>query len=291
MILKKRVTKNEIYVILKEKEGVKKVKEFKQIDISVHSIKAWQNQVTSENWSFFSPFQSKYFLYYVQSGEAIFHYPDEDIHVKEGDVLFRDGALPFHSEGKVVPFRTIAIRFKTEREHCVLPIRNHYRFPNKGYYKYQFTRIHQEYNTERFGYKLRIKATLYSLLNDLLLETIQTEYNQKELHRFMEVTGWIESEFADKNLTVEELAGRCLMNVSSFRKMFHNVYQASPKKYIMDFRMKQAVNMLCFTDIPVSDIADAVGYSDIYYFSAAFKKIFGVSPSQYRKNLQKKESD
>jgi len=47
--------------------------------------------------------------------------------------------------------------------------------------------------------------------------------------------------------------------------------------------MEQATRLLAGTGLPIHEIAERVGYVSQHYFSTAFKKMFGVSPNQYRR--------
>ncbi len=55
--------------------------------------------------------------------------------------------------------------------------------------------------------------------------------------------------------------------------------------YISNLRIQKAKNLLKSTDMRIYEIADKVGYRDAYYFSAAFKKIVGINPTDYREKL------
>ena len=57
----------------------------------------------------------------------------------------------------------------------------------------------------------------------------------------------------------------------------------SPKEYLTEYRIKQACHLLRETDLSVSAIAYSVGFENNLYFSKAFRKQKGVSPSEYRK--------
>lgn len=60
-------------------------------------------------------------------------------------------------------------------------------------------------------------------------------------------------------------------------------------RYLTDYRMEQAVNLLMTGNDKTYVIAEKVGYSEANYFSYVFKKQFGVSPSRYRSDrLEKK---
>lgn len=58
----------------------------------------------------------------------------------------------------------------------------------------------------------------------------------------------------------------------------------TPKAYIINFRIQYACELLKSGKYRISDVADIVGYRDVYYFSKSFKKIKGVSPSEYINN-------
>lgn len=56
----------------------------------------------------------------------------------------------------------------------------------------------------------------------------------------------------------------------------------TPIDYLIRLRMSRAKQFLSNTDLPISVIAAKVGYEDIYYFSNAFHKACGCSPTVYR---------
>ena len=59
----------------------------------------------------------------------------------------------------------------------------------------------------------------------------------------------------------------------------------SPIHYFIDLKMQYAYNLLDTHRWSIKQVALNLGYEDAYYFSRAFKKIMGVSPSGYRAGL------
>lgn len=69
-------------------------------------------------------------------------------------------------------------------------------------------------------------------------------------------------------------------------RIFREAFGKSPKAFICEYRINRAGKLLAETDIPISEIALSVGYSDSFAFSKAFSSIRGLSPSEYR-NMHK----
>lgn len=91
-------------------------------------------------------------------------------------------------------------------------------------------------------------------------------------------------EFIDSNftqaLTIDQIARAAGMSEYHFFRLFKQTIGLSPYQYILSCRLNNSVKLLK-TDHSVSDVAIAMGFSDIYAFSKAFKKHFGVSPKGY----------
>lgn len=84
------------------------------------------------------------------------------------------------------------------------------------------------------------------------------------------------------NKNISEYASFCSMSVSRFTHVFTNENGISPKKYIVNLRMKKAAELLESTTLTIAEIANLTGFSDQNYFSRCFKKNFGSSPKSLR---------
>ena len=79
------------------------------------------------------------------------------------------------------------------------------------------------------------------------------------------------------------LAEICHLSHGYFIKKFYSVFGQTPHQYIINQKMELAKYLLVSTDEKIAKIAENVGYEDVGYFSYAFKKYFGKSPSFFRK--------
>lgn len=85
--------------------------------------------------------------------------------------------------------------------------------------------------------------------------------------------------------TVKKLAQQSGYSVTHFCELFKTVHGKSPQTYAIDLRMQRARELLAESDQNVSQIAEQLGYRDVFFFSRQFKSRIGQSPLQYRKHL------
>lgn len=87
----------------------------------------------------------------------------------------------------------------------------------------------------------------------------------------------------DRRITIEELSRQYLVNPTTLKAAFKAVYGTSLAAHVKKHRMEQAAKMLREMDWSIAEIAQAVGYDSQSKFSAAFKEVFDILPSMYRK--------
>lgn len=84
--------------------------------------------------------------------------------------------------------------------------------------------------------------------------------------------------------TVASLAGRTGVSRSTLAKRFGELVGEPPLSYLTRWRMTIAADLLVEREsATIAEVADAVGYADPFSFSAAFKRIRGMNPSDYRR--------
>lgn len=94
---------------------------------------------------------------------------------------------------------------------------------------------------------------------------------------------FIEHNFQN-DISVEDIAAFCGLNRSYFGKIFKKSVGKTPQEFLLTYRMIKATELLKLTQLSIGDISNAVGYADQLHFSRAFKKIYGVSPREWRKH-------
>jgi AraC family transcriptional regulator, regulatory protein of adaptative response / methylphosphotriester-DNA alkyltransferase methyltransferase len=100
---------------------------------------------------------------------------------------------------------------------------------------------------------------------------------------FDEATAIVASEYS-RPLTIDEVARRVATSPRQLQRVFADVGGLGFRSYLRRVRMCQAARLLTCADIPVKEVGRRVGYGDPGQFSKAFKRTFGLSPSESRRS-------
>lgn len=84
-------------------------------------------------------------------------------------------------------------------------------------------------------------------------------------------------------VTVGELAALARLSRSHFIGIFRARFGRPPLDYFAHLKMREAARLLASTDLPMKQVAAAVGFGDPLYFSRAFRRVFGIPPTAYRR--------
>lgn len=82
--------------------------------------------------------------------------------------------------------------------------------------------------------------------------------------------------------SVENLADALGFGVSTLKKRFKDQYGITIGQYCKFVRLEDAAQLLAASDMPIGQIAMKAGYRNFGKFSSAFKRIYSLTPSEYR---------
>ncbi|MGI6008349.1 MAG: response regulator transcription factor [Ruminococcus sp.] len=127
-------------------------------------------------------------------------------------------------------------------------------------------------------------------LFDSLKEYIQSAFKKIEMEKegisrkpIREAKEYISRHFREDDLDLETVSSAAGFNSSYFSRVFKEETGKRFIEYLTEMRMQESQKLLAETDLPISKIAEMVGYRDDKYFSRAFKKYSGLKPKEYRK--------
>lgn len=107
--------------------------------------------------------------------------------------------------------------------------------------------------------------------------------NSISLLRLSESINYIEKNYL-QDITIQILSDIAGMSVRNYQRVFTKTMNLSPKKYIIQLRLKHASELLQKNQFNITEIAYNSGFNDSNYFTRQFKKKFDITPKAYRDN-------
>ena len=128
-------------------------------------------------------------------------------------------------------------------------------------------------------------AAVYRLLRQGIQAEIQRLKEAKALREMRPITEakhYIQQHYQEA-LRLEDVSTAVGFNATYFSTLFKKETGQNFMDYLTELRISKAKELLCGEELSVQDVAEQVGYRDLKYFSRLFKKLTGVSPSDYKK--------
>lgn len=156
---------------------------------------------------------------------------------------------------------------------------------------YQAVKDMMEHNTFGIANDLRRNGQL-----NLFLSTIAEGAPMEEKGEIDRADNYVRRavEFIQGNycnpIKITDVADYVCINRSYLYTLFHNATGMSPQQFLTTFRITKATELLQLTSLPIESIALSCGYTDPLVFTKSFKQMKEMSPSAYRKEMQKGET-
>ncbi|MBR1379221.1 MAG: helix-turn-helix domain-containing protein [Bacteroidaceae bacterium] len=97
----------------------------------------------------------------------------------------------------------------------------------------------------------------------------------------------VANHIADSRFTPDHFAAEMSMGRTTFYNNMRRITGYAPREYITRKRIKMAAHLITTTTHTIAEISDRVGIEDPLYLSRLFRKIYGCSPREWRKNASK----
>ncbi len=167
-----------------------------------------------------------------------------------------------------------------------------------GYDYFQYAQTAIKIGIEDYILKPVDKHDILNVVNKMLAKKIDSNVS-KELKKMktnssfnnnnsdikVAIGDFIESNIYEKSLSLAQVAEHIGFNKSYLSGVVKQIYGMTFQNYVNQRRMEQAKILLLTTDMKNYQISDAIGYEDVNYFSTKFKRIFKLTPKQYRQQV------
>lgn len=134
--------------------------------------------------------------------------------------------------------------------------------------------------------------SLLDILHDLSLEEAEVlsssdmrQYTQDNAQRIDKVLKYISNNYAS-DITLNDISDVASMRTTSFCRFFKQITSQSFVQYLAEVRIQNAKRLLAQEDYTINEVCDYVGFQTISNFNKQFKRITGMTPSQFREQLE-----
>lgn len=246
---------------------------------------------TLPNFSFGPARRENYVIHYIVSGCGLFRINGADYDLKSGDCFILPAEVEtFYQASSNQPwtYQWIGISGRIigdlmartsleDRDWCVKNVRDT-----------DFINQFHQIQTLAYGHSscldLTIQSALFSFMASLL-----TAFPQVHVQKRNQADTYAEKAYTFINnhyqlgIKIKDVLAHVMISRTYLFTIFKAKYGLSPQKYLIDLRLGQATMLLVHSENTISQISEAVGFTDALSFSNAFKKRYGTSPRNFRK--------
>lgn len=236
---------------------------------------------TREEFELTSGYQPIDSLFYVKSGSFSYKTENGEYVAKNGDFIIFNKSTKMErtvlSKIEMLYIKFYPSKNDLYRTTLTKPIKAEGRVKED-------LEIIEQLSTNRIGQTLQLRNHYF---NDLLI-TLLTKSDQNSQTSTVPVQTAIDDaiEFIENNLkqkiTVSSIATAVGLSISSLESKFVSITGKSVYDYVINARLRTALQLLTTTALSITDISEKCGYDNVFYFCNAFKKAFGRTPTQFR---------
>ncbi len=244
--------------------------------------------------SFGPAVRPNFIVHVITSGKGTFHIDGKKYAVKQGQgFIIPPDKRTFYQANRTHPWSYYWVAFTGElatqyleglgfdAQHLVFKTENLTRLSEivEETFIYDQSSVHSE---------LMLSALLHEFLALLQQSKNEITANNQAINPHVQnAIDLIKSNYAT-NISVQSLAENLALNRSYLSSIFKKEMGLTLQQYITEYRLTRSAELLSISDFPIEVIAEYSGYKDPLVFSKAFKRKFLETPTQYRKNEQKK---
>ncbi len=234
--------------------------------------------------------KNEYAFWLIQSGSLVIEYERKKYVLSKGDIFFFYPEILYHA---------------SSNEGCSFAFLHFNAILGSNFYALHFYPFDGKYEAEEisdffdillnsafsaqkdcFFAELELKGAVMLFLAKLMRERYEkkgdsrTVSHNNALARLQPVLIYINHHLSEQ-IRISDLAALINLSEKYFITFFKTALGVTPANYIIEIRMKKALEYLNEQSYSVKEVATLLGYADIYTFSKAFKKVYGTAPSKF----------
>jgi YesN/AraC family two-component response regulator len=169
-----------------------------------------------------------------------------------------------------------------------------------GYADFEFARQAMHYNVKDYLLKPLDTSELHTVLKNLEISLTDISSHMRSENSSEAsippedivslVKDYVKKHYSEE-LDLNTIAREFGFSSSYLTKVFNKIENCTPSKFIRSYRMGIAKQLLNDDSLSIQQIASHVGYNDPFHFSKSFKQVVGISPTEYKQEIQNREKE
>lgn len=244
-------------------------------------------------------------LFFLQSGRGRINVGGRDILLSPFDLLYINSGVRYRLMPEESTFLAVNFDFTSEKsslsqpiapvlveaaeksaliEHKIFPqtpVLNEFVFiKNCRNLENDFNKLLNEFEKKMMFSSLKTSSMLTIILIKMLEETKKD--NSTVCLNIADVIEYIHENYADAGTDNKSIAHRFMYHPNYLNAVFKQKVGLSLHSYLLQMRISSSVSLIECGEYSILEIAEMCGFSDANYFSKAFKRIIGCSPTAFR---------
>lgn len=212
-------------------------------------------------------------------GGILYDFGDKKILAKEGDIVFMPKHSSYTAKALCENPAYTSIHFDADFSKPPKPSC----FSLEDFYEADYIKncFSDMWNFGTPSEKYRCFSVFYNLLSYLSNIESTSPLEKNKFKTIAPAVEYLRLHIYDSDLKIDKLHRLCGISNTYFRQIFVTKFGTTPQNYILSKRLSHAKAIIRSGDFnAINEVALSVGFNDALYFSRAFKKMYGVSPSQ-----------
>lgn len=179
-------------------------------------------------------------------------------------------------------YYSFLFEYETNDKDTDFPFPVRFETNNSQYFIDKYRAAYNLNITKPYGYKVKIREIMYDVIAKICEEHYTNNYFNKTCYSIRKSVDYIEKNYANPDLTLNEIANQSGITDTHFRRLFKQFYGVTPITHITNLRLRKSKMLLSHTNLSVDEISKKCGFNEYSYFTRLFKKHFGMPPSNWR---------